>query len=82
MIFLDKQYQAMVFLKGHLFDTFPVVFVGNLPPPQKKKKPFFCLSLGLCLEACGFLLLSLYLFQVGMAFCEGDSVVKTTKATF
>jgi hypothetical protein len=46
MIFLDKQYQAMLFLKGNLFDTFPVVLVGNLPPSPKNV--FFCSSLGLC----------------------------------
>jgi hypothetical protein len=38
MIFLEKQNQAMLFLKGILFDTFHVVFIGNVPPPQKKKK--------------------------------------------
>jgi hypothetical protein len=37
MIFLEKQNQAMLFLKGILFDTFPVVFIGNVPPPKKKK---------------------------------------------
>jgi hypothetical protein len=31
MIFLDKQHQAMHFLKGNLFDTFPVILVCNLP---------------------------------------------------
>jgi hypothetical protein len=31
MIFLEKQHQAMLLLKGILFVTFPVVFIGNLP---------------------------------------------------
>jgi hypothetical protein len=37
MIFLDKQHQAMLYLKGNLFETFPVIMVGNLttPPPKK-----------------------------------------------
>jgi hypothetical protein len=47
MIFLDKQHQAMLFLKGNLFDTFPVILVGILTPP-KKKINVFLLSLGLC----------------------------------
>jgi hypothetical protein len=37
MIFLEKQHQAMLFLKGILFDTVPMVFIGNLP----LKKNFF-----------------------------------------
>jgi hypothetical protein len=66
MIFLDKQHQAMLFLKGNLFDTFPVILVGNMhPPPKKKTNIFLLLSLGLCLEACGFLLLFYFLFPVG-----------------
>jgi hypothetical protein len=44
MSFLEKQHQAMLFLKGNLFDTFPVVLVGNLPPPPQKKKPGFLLK--------------------------------------
>jgi hypothetical protein len=38
MIFLDKQHQAMLILKGTLFDTYPVVLAGNL---QKRQKPLF-----------------------------------------
>jgi hypothetical protein len=41
MIFLDKQHQATLFLKENLFDTFPVVLVGNPTPPPQKKTYFF-----------------------------------------
>jgi hypothetical protein len=41
MIFLDKQHQAMLFLKGNLFDTFPVILEGNLPPSPNKKNVLF-----------------------------------------
>jgi hypothetical protein len=77
-IFLDKQNQAMLILKGNLFDTFPVVLVGN----QLIKNWVICLSNGLCSEVCGFLLLYFYLFTVGQAFCEDDPIVQTTMATF
>jgi hypothetical protein len=35
MIFPEKQHQAMLFFKGNIFDTFPVVFIGNLPPKKQ-----------------------------------------------
>jgi hypothetical protein len=35
MIFLDKQHQAMLILKGNLFYTFVVVLVGHLPKITK-----------------------------------------------
>jgi hypothetical protein len=38
MFFLAKQHQAMLRLKGILFETFAVVFVGNFP---KLTKTFF-----------------------------------------
>jgi hypothetical protein len=31
MIFLDKEHQAMLILKGNTFDTFAVVQAGHLP---------------------------------------------------
>jgi hypothetical protein len=43
MIFLEKQYQAMLILKGNLFDTFPVVLVDNLPK-NKKNYVFVCVK--------------------------------------
>ncbi len=38
MIFLDEQHQALLILKGNLFDTFSVVLAGNLP---KRQNPVF-----------------------------------------
>ena len=79
MIFLEKQNQAMLFLKGILFDTFPVVFMGNLPPP---KKTFFLLKFRSLLRGLWALVAFLIPFPVGQAFCEADSIVQTMKATF
>jgi hypothetical protein len=42
--FLDNQHQAMLILKGNLFDTLAVVPVDHL----QKKSLFYSFSLGLC----------------------------------
>jgi hypothetical protein len=73
MIFLDKQHQAMLFLKKNLFDTFPVVLVV-LP---QKNKTFFLLKFRSLLRGLWVLVALFYLFPVGQAFCEGDSIVQT-----
>ncbi len=44
---------------------------------SKRHNPFFCLSLRFCWEAWWVLLALFYLFPVGQAIWEGDSIVQT-----